>query len=187
MRAEEKLRRSVGGDRDHDCAGNGLSPTLLGMPATCGGACDGIALTSITRYADCLVCRQNASAGSMLTAATGTAPPDLPSTTVSGQALKCQTRLLSGTETAIRKLLEILARCELGNVTAATPADCQSSNAAAIATILDRVNARLDRCSDTTGLAGCVFQSTPDPTCLGDEALAIGSSLTDAIFGLDGN
>jgi hypothetical protein len=184
MRAEEKLRLYVGGAKDRDCAGNGMNPTILGLPLTCPAPCDDIFIGNILSYADCLVCQQNASTSDMLAATVGATPPDLPIGTLSPLALKCQKHLLSGAERGTREILQLLADCELSNLTAVSPVDCAMANATGLAAEAAKVDARIERCQDTTGLEGCPFGMTPAPTCLGDTSLDIGSRLTETIFGL---
>jgi hypothetical protein len=87
------------------------------------------------------------------------------------------------------KIQRALGGCELDNVTAAMPVDCAVDEAAMLQSNQDRINAGIDRCSDTTGMLGCLFpedpMEIPDPSCMGDAALSIGSDLVDATFGLE--
>jgi hypothetical protein len=98
QKAEDTLRRFVGGDRDKDCSG--LTASLLGLPATCGGSCDHIALATVADFADCLVCTQDAALASMFSATMGVAPPDVPVAAVNTLAAKCQKQLNKGLEQA---------------------------------------------------------------------------------------
>ncbi len=185
QQAAARFHANIGGSHDALCTGSGLTPSLLGMPPTCGGGCGAINLTSMTALVDCLECRQNEATGAMLAAAVGTTPPDLPLNTAGSSAAgSCQKRLLKGIQTGIDRIEKLLGRCEVDNITAAMPVDCASALAGDIATAQSKVDARIGTCSDTTGLLGCLFE-TPDPTCLGDAALTIGSDVTDAVFGLE--
>jgi hypothetical protein len=185
QQAAARFHANVGGNQDQLCAGAGLTPSLLGMPPTCGGGCGAINLTSMTALVDCLECRQSEATGAMLGAAVGTTPPDLPLNTAGSTAAGvCQKKLLGGIQKGIDKIEKMLGRCEVDNITAATPVECASALAADIATAQAKVDARLNACNDTAGLLGCLFE-TPDPTCLGDAALAIGADVIDAVFGLE--
>jgi hypothetical protein len=183
QKAEDKFRSFVGGERDKDC--DGLTASLLGLPATCGGSCDYIALQSIQDFADCLVCTQEEAMSSMLSATMGVPPPDLPEAAANSAAAKCQKQLNKGVEKGITKIHKILAACELANITSVSPVDCDVEHAAELATIQDKANARVGKCKDTTGLEGCPFGMGADPSCLGNASLTISSDLVSTTFGLD--
>jgi hypothetical protein len=183
QKAEDKLRSFVGGERDKDC--DGLTAPLLGLPATCGGACDYIALQTIQDFADCLVCTQESAMSSMLSATMDVTPPDLPDAAVNSLAAKCQKQLNKGVQQGITKIHKILAACEVANITSTSPVDCSVDNAADIAKIQSKANSRLDKCKDTTGLNGCPFGIGGDPNCLGDVSLTIADELVSTTFGLD--
>ncbi len=188
QQAAARFRAFVGGSQDSRCAGNGLTPSLLDIPDTCGGACGHIDVNTIAALADCLVCRQDEAVGAMLSASLGTAPPDLPPNLLVGGAASCQKQLLRAVRKGIEDTQESLGGCELANITAGTPVDCATDQAASIQAIQTRVDGRIERCSDTTGMLGCLFpppMETPDPSCLGDATVAIGSDLVDAAFGLE--
>lgn len=180
--AEARLRSSVGGDGDRACAGAGLTPTLLGLPDQCGGGCGAIALTSIARWADCLVCRQEEATSAMLAATTGTTLPDLPAQPLGLVQQGCARATVLGVERAIGALQKKLATCELDNVGVASPVDCAATHAADVARLTARVGSAIDRCPDTTGMAGCRFEPGADPACLADAATAIASDLLEAVF-----
>ncbi len=183
QQAEEKLRSVVGGDKDRECAGNSLNASLLGLPATCGGNCSDIALTDITSFADCLVCRQEEASAAMLTAATGVTPPDLPESAPNAQAVSCQRILAKGVAKGIVKMQKELAACELANITAAVPVVCSTALASDLSALAAQVDQGPDRCKDSSGLQSCVYQMGADPTCLGDAATAIASDLVETTFG----
>ena len=180
--AEARLRSTVGGDGDRACAGAGLTPTLLGLPDQCGGGCGAIAITSIAKWADCLVCRQDEATSAMLAATTGTALPDLPAQTLGTVQQGCARATVLGVERAIGALQKKLAQCELDNVGAASPVDCAAANAADVARLTARVGSAIDRCPDTTGMAGCRFEPGADPACLADAAQSIAGDLLEAVF-----
>lgn len=182
-KAEEKFRSFVGGERDKDC--DGLTASLLGLAETCGGSCDYIDLNTITDIADCLVCQQEAAMSAMLSATMGVTPPDLPTPAASSLAAKCQKQLNKGLEKGITKIHKILAACELENITATTPVDCEVANAAEIAKIQEKAISRFDKCKDTTGLEGCPFEVGADASCLGDASLTIADDLVDTTFGIE--
>jgi len=185
-KAEAKLRSVVGGDKDKACGPQGLNGLNLGLSLQCGGSCSAIVQNTLTDYADCLVCRMDSARDDMLTAAVGTVPPDLPANTAATSgAASCQERLQRATQKGIGKIQKTLADCELANITAVAPVDCATDNTEALTKSQDKTNAQLDKCSDTTGLAGCLFEMVPDPTCLGDTTLTIGGDLVNATFGLD--
>ena len=120
----------------------------------------------------------------MLDAALGAAPPDLPPNVVEGGAAKCATQLLTALEKGIAKTQKLLGACELDNVTAAEAVDCRALLTPSLEGIAADVSARLARCKDTAGLAGC-YADGGDPSCLGDAAVAIGATLVDVEFGLE--
>jgi hypothetical protein len=184
-KAEERLRDAVGGKRDRRCAGAGLTPSLLDMPAACGAPCTAIALTDLAAVADCLVCREDAAMRATLAAGLGTAPPDLPPNVVTGTgALGCQRKLLRATAKGVGDVQKIAGRCEASNILATDPVDCEAALSSEIAAIEDKVDSEIDRCSDTTGLAGCVLDGG-DPGCLGDATTSAGLDLVDAVFATD--
>jgi hypothetical protein len=184
-KAEERLRDAVGGDRDRRCAGAGLTPSLLDMPAVCGAPCAAIALSDLGAVADCLVCREDAAAQTTLTAGLGTAPPDLPPNVVTDTgALRCQRKLLQATAKGVGDVQKIVGRCEASNIVAADPVECEAALASEIAAIESKVDSEVDRCPDTTGLEGCLFDGG-DPGCLGDATTSTGLDLVDAVFATD--
>jgi hypothetical protein len=181
QQAETRFRDAIGGAKDKVCAGANLNAGLLGFGAACGGDCN-IALNSIASVASCLVCRENTARDTMLRDGVGTAPPDSPPNVAgtSGANL-CQKQIASRLAKGITQVQKVLGRCELANVTAGSPVDCAAASAGAIAATQAKVNEALERCTDSTGLLGCLFEGGL-PTCLGDSAATIGSTLVDATF-----
>ncbi|HEX2486509.1 MAG TPA: hypothetical protein VHQ66_14460 [Myxococcota bacterium] len=183
--ASGDLHAAVGGEKDRRCEGADLTPRLVGHEERCGGGCDAIALSDFTGLADCLACRQEEATSEMLAAAVGAAPPDLPPVAGSRDAAKCASNLLKGMQKGIAKAQSLLGRCELENTTAAAPVECTEALGADLEGVRADVDAKLARCKDTTGLAGCYVGPAGTSTCLGDAAVAIASDLVDATFGLD--
>ncbi len=181
--AEDRLRDAIGGAKDKHCIGNGVSATLLGLPATCGGECS-MTVNSYSSFVDCLVCRQDEARDDMLRDGMGTAPPDVPpNTAANGDAYRCEKQIASRLAKGIGLVQKILGRCELGNVTS-SPIDCAATHAEKIDGVQAKVDEALDRCSDSTGLLGCPFEGGT-ATCLSDAAETIGASLVDVTFGLE--
>jgi hypothetical protein len=184
--ASGDLHAAVGGAKDKRCEGADLTPRLVGQEELCGGGCGSIALADFVDLADCFACRQEEATNALLVAALGAAPPDLPPQVVESDAAKCANDLLKGLQKGVAKVQKLLGRCELENVAAATPVDCSAELADELAGVRADVDARLAKCRDTTGLAGCYADpKTGSPTCLGDAAVAIGSGLVDVTFGLE--
>jgi hypothetical protein len=184
-KAELKLRAIVGGDRDTRCAAQSLSASLLGLPMQCEAPCDDIHLSTIPTLADCAVCRATAATDAMLTAAIGTAPPDLPANRLGSSAWRCNHQLVTGITNGIRAVQKSLGGCELDAVLAGASADCSTEEAPSLADAAAAVNARVDRCSDTTGMLGCLFLPSADPGCLGAAAVQIGTDLVETVFDSD--
>jgi hypothetical protein len=178
-KAEARLRAKIGGTADRRCGGQSLTPFILGYPTTCGGTCGSIAVNSLSTLDDCLVCRQTEVTNAALGASIGATPPDLP-TPVGTAPAACGRRLIEGLASAVTGVQKALGGCELGNVTAATPVLCASTESSAITALQSRVDAQPLRCTDTTGLSGCLFGMGADPTCLGTTANTLGTTLTDA-------
>jgi hypothetical protein len=184
-KAEAKLRDAVGGVRDRHCAAQSLSATLLGLPTQCDAPCDGIAMNTIPRVADCAVCQVSAATDAMLTAAVGTTPPDLPDNVLADAPWRCNRQLATATEKGIRSIQKSLGACELRAVLAGTSADCPADLAADLADTASRIDALATRCTDTTGMLGCLFLPGADPGCLGTAATQIGTGLSETAFGPD--
>ncbi len=186
LSAESRFRSRVGGSKDKACKGNSLTASLLDMPTNCEAPCDSIVLTSINSLATCLICQQDAAMEQELTDALGTAPPDLPANSAGSVAAEsCQKKVLSGMAKAVGTVQKTLGRCELENIIAVSPTDCAVAGAEKITKAQSKVDAAVDKCSDTTGLEGCRFEMSPDPACLGASALSIGDTLVDTTFGID--
>lgn len=184
LRAEEKLRDAIGGERDRRCAGASLSPSLLGHSDRCGGGCGHIELDSFGELADCLICRQGEARDALLDAALGAAPPDLPARAGSRAAERCQSRLLADSRRIATKAQKLFGRCELENVGADEPLDCAAANAAALEKLTAKLATRFTRCPDADALEGC-FEETGDATCLGETAAQGAATLVDTTFALD--
>lgn len=184
-KAEAALRAFVGGDKDRDCAGNSLSPVLLGLPPTCPAPCDGIAVINIDALADCLMCTQEASTATMLSQAFGVLPPDLPPSVPAPAAASCQKSIGGAVSKGVQKAQKVLARCELENIGAAAPVVCASAHAAELTAIGAKVDGVAARCADSSGLQSCVFQMGADPTCLGDTSVSLGTALAGVTFGVE--
>ncbi|MGH7790661.1 MAG: hypothetical protein ACRERC_27620 [Candidatus Binatia bacterium] len=185
QKAEIKLRRFIGGDKDRDCAGNGVTPFLLGLDAICPAPCDHIGVMNFGTFADCLVCTQDASTAAMLDAATGVSPPDMPASLASSGAQACAKSITTAVGKGITKTQKALARCELDNITSMAPVVCTTQLASELADIEAKVTQSVTRCADTTDVGACVFDLMPDPDCLADAASSIGTNLVDLSFGLD--
>ncbi|HEY8514765.1 MAG TPA: hypothetical protein VIS07_04525 [Candidatus Binatia bacterium] len=183
-RAELRLRDLLGGARDRACGGAGLTPTLLGLPETCGGGCGAIQVHTLGDWADCLACRQREVTSTMLEAALGSTPPDPPQV-VGATPHRCARTLVKRMQRAITALQKKRAACELANVTAASPVDCATTLAPEVTRLTARIGAALDRCRDTTGLDGCRFAPGGDSSCLATSAAQIAASLVEAVFATD--
>lgn len=178
--AETRFRDAVGGSKDRICAGDHLNASLLGLPPACGGTCDQT-VTSVASFASCLVCRANEGRDEMLRHDIGTAPPDSPPNVAgSKDANKCQKQIASRIAKGIASVQKILGRCELVTI-GQTPVDCAAANASALTKIRNRVDEARNRCADSSGLLACLYDGGTEQ-CLGDAAIAIGSTLVDAIF-----
>ena len=182
-RVAAKLRAAIGGASDRACAGKTLTPLRLGLPATCGGSCGAIPLDTMARLGDCLVCRQADATNGMLAAAAGTVPPDLPANHLGREPLRCNRALVQTMQKGIRTMQKKLGACAAAAITAPGPVDCAADLAAPLAVQALRIDAEIDRCSDTSGMLGCLFAPMPDPQCLGSAGRSIASDLVGSIFG----
>jgi hypothetical protein len=183
-KAEAKLRRAVGGDKDKRCAGASLSPARIDYPAVCGGACGDRLVTSIDGLTECLLCRHEVTVERTARALAGAVPPDLPPTTAADAAAeKCISRTGKAFPAATDEAYEALAACALDNVTAEVPADCTAATAEDVAAAAARIDDTFAACSSTAGLTACpLIGEEPDPLCLGSEATALGAELADAVY-----
>lgn len=184
-KAETKLRAAIGGVRDTHCTANSLSPSLLGLPPKCATPCDSITLNTIPALADCAVCQQTAATDAMLGAAVGTVPPDLPPNRLTTSAWQCNKQLVTGIQNGIRNVQKALGACELDAVLAGTSVDCATDQTSALAKAAAQVDTRAGRCTDTTGMLGCLFVPGADPHCLGQSAVQLGTDLVQTVFGTD--
>ncbi len=181
--ATDRLKGAIGGAKDRQCAGAGLSAPLLDLPLTCGGGCGDITITTIANFADCLVCRGDEAVEGLLDNALGTAPPDLPSNVLGDPIVQsCQKRLLSTAQKGVFSTQKILAPCETTNITSVSPVDCAATLASELGVVTTKVNDAITKCDDSTGMLGCLFDPMPDPTCLGTAAESIGSELVEQVF-----
>jgi hypothetical protein len=183
-RAEDKLRRSVGGDRDKACAGASISPVRLDYPLVCGGGCNAIGVTGISALTECLVCRHDEVVDRALLALVGTPPPDLPATTAASEgAAKCITQTAKAFTRATDQAHQTLGACELPNVTAESPIDCAAASTDDLAAAAAEVDDTFAACATTDGLTACpLFGEEPDPSCLGSEATALGIELAHIAY-----
>jgi hypothetical protein len=183
-RAEAKLRRAVGGDRDKACAGASISPVRLDYPLVCGGDCGDLGVTGVPGLAECLVCRHDAVVDRTLLALVGSTPPDLPATTAANEAAaKCIAQTAKAFARATDEAQQTLAECELANVTAESPVDCAVASADALAAAAAEVDDAFAACPATDGLTACpLLGEEPDPLCLGGEATALGAELADIVY-----
>jgi len=180
QQAETRFRDAVGGAKDKVCAGKNLNASLLGVPQTCGGGCN-ITVNTIASFASCLVCREDTARDDMLREAIGTAPPDSPPNVAGSTAAHlCEKQITGRIAKGIASMQKVLGRCEIANITS-TPVDCAAANATAITKIRSQVDEAANRCTDSTGLLGCLYEGGT-ATCLGDAASAIGSTLVGATF-----
>jgi hypothetical protein len=181
--AADRLRGAIGGEKDKRCAGAGLTASLVDVPLQCGGDCGGIATTNFSRFADCLVCRGDEARDDLLRDALGTAPPDLPPNMLADPAVRaCQKKLLASAQKGVANVQKLLGPCETSNITAVSPVDCASE----LSTDMSRIGATVDsvaeKCTDTTGMLGCLFDPMPDASCVGTSVQSIGSALVDQVF-----
>ncbi len=178
-----RLRARVGGAKDKHCAGAGITPTLLGLPAVCGGPCGSISISAMRDFADCLLCRQDEAIGVYLEEGLGTAPPDLPPNAAGNpDAETCQARVLKGLRKASAKIFKDFGRCRAERVESGAPNDCATLLATAVTKARAKAVAQREKCTDTAGLLGCAFGAGADAACLGDAAETIGTTLVDEVF-----
>ena len=78
---------------------------------------------------------------------------------------------------------EVARRVELDAVGAATSANCPVDLASTLADQAARIDELTTRCTDTTGMLGCLFPPGADPGCLGSAAAQIGTDLSETAFG----
>ncbi len=181
-RAAARLRAAVGGKRDRRCARKTLTPARLGMATTCGGSCGAIRLDTLPALASCLVCRQAEATQTVLQAAIGAASPDVPGNRPGPAAYRCNQQVAEAMGKGIQTLQSALGRCELANITAASPVACATSLASTLAAAAAAVDGRLAACPDTAGMAGCRFVKDADPACLGATTTAVATALAGAVF-----
>lgn len=182
-REEEKLDSFLAGPKDKACSGVGMNAFRLDMPATCGGDCESISLTSIASVRECLICRQEAATGDALAAAFSAQPPDLPVGASSAEAAKCA-KLIGKTVAkiipAIQKELSDCASEKLA--TSGDRSECATERADKLTRLRTKVDAAVAKCLDVEGLSGCAFEDEAESTCLGDATLSIGNGLVEAVW-----
>ncbi len=181
--AERRFRERVGGARDKACAGEGLTPSLLDYPGTCGGECAGRPTSSLATLADCLVCRQEAAAQRAVAALAGALPPDLPPTVaLDRDAAKCIGRVGASFAQAAQRVAQARGRCEIAAIESEAPRDCAAETAMETDMLAAHVNDTLGACGSTDGLPSCPFQEDADPACLGAAARAVGDAAAAAVY-----
>ncbi len=180
--AEARFTAVVGGAKDRRCLVNNITPSRLGMPATCGGSCDTIELHTMADVAACFLCRQHTVTNDFLSASIGTAPPDVPGNRPGTTAFKCNQGLVRAVQKGFRTTQKALGGCELGNITAASPVDCAVTVLPEIAAEEARIDARVGECADSTDLLACPFVPAADPACLGDAMTSMASELVGVVF-----
>jgi hypothetical protein len=121
----------------------------------------------------------------MLGAAVGTVPPDLPPNRLGSSAWRRNQQLVTGILNGIRSVQKALGACELDAVQASASVDCAADQVSTLAKAAAQVDVRAGKCTDTTGMLGCLFAPGADPHCLGAAAVQIGTDLVDAVFGTD--
>lgn len=187
-RAAEKLASKIGGSKDKNCAGNGLSATTLGYPATCGQGCEHIAVTGMSNIPTCLECMQDRVMEGLLRDGAGTAPPDLPPNLISDSAaLKCQSKILKAMQKGILKMYRELGDCENEAVLVdGAEGECLASLTAEMDKLQAKVDEAVDKCKSTAELLGCRFEGmSPDPACLGLTSENLADLLTDSTYGIE--
>jgi len=180
--AEARFTAAVGGARDRRCTPTNITPSRLGMPATCGDPCAAIELHTMADVAACVLCRQHAVTNDFLRASIGIAPPDLPANRPNAAAQKCNRSLVRALQKGIGNTQKALGGCELGNISAASPVECSSTLATTIASQEATVDASVGKCAVTTDLFACPFVAPADPACLGDAMTTMASELVGVVF-----
>ncbi|MFT4570855.1 MAG: hypothetical protein ACI8TX_003091 [Hyphomicrobiaceae bacterium] len=146
-RAAAKFASTVGGSRDNNCGGNGMTRTLLDYPTTCGGNCGDLTVGTLPSIGDCLVCRQDDAMQSALSLLTGSAPPGLPGSTVSDSAqLRCLAKIERTTEKSIGQLFKAHAACEIAGVASETTPDCATDLESRRTKTFAKIQKYIDRC-----------------------------------------
>ncbi|MFP6664369.1 MAG: hypothetical protein VCC00_09235 [Deltaproteobacteria bacterium] len=182
-RAEAKLASFVGGSKDKECIGTGMTAARLDMPVTCGGGCSALSLTGIASIRSCALCRQNEARDALLLAAFGTTPPDLPFATSGRDAAKCVKKIGKAMAKVVPAIQKELAACASEKLASGGDReDCTAETAERIGKLRAKVDAAVAACSDIEGLAGCAFGDDADPLCAGDAAVAIGQNLADTVW-----
>jgi len=182
-RAEAKFATFIGGARDKECIGVGMTATRLDMPATCGGRCSEINLTGIARVRSCALCRQNEALEDALLAAFGAAPPDLPFATSGSDTAKCVKTIGKAMAKVVPAIQKELAACASEKLaTGGDRNECAGETAERVAKLRTKIDAAVAKCADVTGLSGCAFGEEAAPDCLGDAATAIAQNLADTVW-----
>jgi hypothetical protein len=149
---EARLRERIGGGKDRDCAGEGLTPGSLGHASFCPAPCAGVVVFDMNGMADCAVCLAEALSGEALESAFGTRPPALPSP-IPGAAQSCQNLLDKAAGKLAIKWAKALSLCEYGNALGGSPVDCSTDPK--IGRAQAQAASKIGRCDDFAGIGGC--------------------------------
>jgi hypothetical protein len=154
--AEASLRERIGGAKDSACAGRNLTPGSLGHLSTCPAPCADVVLFDMNDLATCAVCVASSLGNAAVDAAYGSTPPALPPQ-IDGSAQRCQRLLDKATGKLTNSWAKVLDRCEQANADGKNmPAvDCSTDPEGDIAEAQAKAAAKVDRCSDFSGIAGC--------------------------------
>ena len=76
----------------------------------------------------------------------------------------------------------VIAECEVANVTAGSPVDCTVAESEAISKATAKADSAATKCTDNSGLLGCLFEPPNDPACPGTATQSVATDLVDAIF-----
>ena len=134
------------------------------------------------RVRDCLVCRADEARDDMLRAASAprrpicrpTPPARAPPTVARSRSPRASPRASPACRRSSAAASSATSRARRSTAPRCTPASS--------AVVQAKVNEAANRCTDSTGLLGCLFEGGT-ATCLGDAATAIGSTLVDVTFG----
>jgi len=181
-KAADKLEASVGGAKDRSCAAASLTPISIGHGSVCPLPCPSITLFDLDDLSACALCVADALGDAALVSAYGQTPPSLPPTAPSGAPGKCLKSAAKAALTLASGWTKALARCEGANATGKNvpPADCAADPDGRIAKVKLKAAKQVAKCSDFSGLSGCLAAGDPmtAQTCIEDaiEAIAPGFS-----------
>jgi len=177
--AEAALHAALGGEDDKACFGNDLTPQTIGhgpvCPVPCGAA---ITLHSIGDLTTCTECMVDALGGAAFRSAYGAAPPALPSSLLSGEALTCQRQLGKAALTLAEQWSAAIAACQRKQPLdpRATRRDCNAQAQKRVGKAVAKAARAFTRCEDVLGdLVGCAESGTATDaaTCLADAVGAV--------------